>query len=237
MLTRTLNVILLLCAIVFRIIEGMEDNKAHLFLQAHAFIHTVDELATFPKRFPGIYQILLESNAIANLDAYVKTAQVLISTSSKVPIAVKSSASSESLNAAPPSHSPQPSLSSSSSASRSPAPQAVTPVEVSSNPRIPPLAAKPSAASAPAAVDASIRTLVKARFANSPLTSSSPCDVLNAVDDTTWGLLQHGGIKTLFELAALPEAEGEMYNLLAKQIKNLSSLVDSAVSLISCIDR
>lgn len=57
--------------------EEILVGDAHKFLEAHAFIHTIGQLADFPSQFPGMFQVLKDSRALPGLDGFVMAAQLL----------------------------------------------------------------------------------------------------------------------------------------------------------------
>eukprot|EP01122_Echinamoeba_exundans_P010711 TRINITY_DN4065_c0_g1_i2.p1 TRINITY_DN4065_c0_g1~~TRINITY_DN4065_c0_g1_i2.p1 ORF type:complete len:372 (-),score=86.10 TRINITY_DN4065_c0_g1_i2:91-1206(-) len=69
------------------IIDGIKEGEADQFLEAHALIQTIGQLADFPVAFPGLYQVMKDSGAIPKLESFVLAAQMLVKTVASLPTA------------------------------------------------------------------------------------------------------------------------------------------------------
>jgi hypothetical protein len=72
---------------MFSILDGIKEGEADKFLEAHAMIQTIGQLADFPVSFPGLYQVMKDSTAIPKLESFVLAAQMLVKTVANLPTA------------------------------------------------------------------------------------------------------------------------------------------------------
>jgi len=61
------------------ILEGITEDGTGFALENHAFIYNIEELASFPENFPGMYQVFILSGIYPNLEKYVNDAKKLTS--------------------------------------------------------------------------------------------------------------------------------------------------------------